>query len=112
MAYASATSDPRFPPVTERDVPRLDLEISVLSPLRQIRSVDEIDVGRHGLVVKGGGRHGLLLPQVATEAGWDSETFLGYTCEKAGLSRDAWRSDDTKIFVFTALVFGEKEHTH
>ncbi len=113
MAHASATSDPRFTPVTESDLQRLDVEISVLSPLCLIRSIEEIEVGRHGLVVRGGAGHGLLLPQVATEAGWDAETFLGFTCEKAGLSRDAWRNEDTRIYVFTALVFGkEKERTH
>jgi len=108
MARAAATSDPRFMPVAEDEVDSLDIEISVLTPLRRIRSRDEIVVGTHGLVVERGPHRGLLLPQVATEAGWDAETFLGYTCEKAGLPRNAWRDPDTKLFVFSAQVFGER----
>jgi AmmeMemoRadiSam system protein A/AmmeMemoRadiSam system protein B len=113
MARASAMNDPRFAPLSEGDLQGLGVEISVLSPVRRIHSVGEIEVGRHGLVVRKGAYHGLLLPQVASEAGWDAETFLEFTCEKAGLDPDAWRDEDTKIFVFTALVFGdEKERTH
>ena len=109
MARAAAMSDPRFMPVAAEEVASLDIEISVLTPLRRIHSHDEIVVGTHGLVVERGPHRGLLLPQVATEAGWDMETFLGCTCEKAGLPRNAWRDPDTKIFVFSAQVFGEKE---
>jgi len=109
MARAAAVSDPRFMPVEEDEVASIGIEISVLTPLRRIRSRDEIVVGTHGLVVEKGSYRGLLLPQVAAEAGWDAETFLGYTCEKAGLPRNAWRDPGTEIFVFSAQVFGEKE---
>ena len=109
MARAAAVSDPRFLPVDEREIPSLDIEISVLTPPRRVRSHDEIVVGTHGLVIENGPHRGLLLPQVATEAEWDVETFLGYTCEKAGLPRNAWRDKETKIFVFSAQVFGEKK---
>lgn len=109
MARAAAVGDPRFVPVDEDEVDSIDIEISVLTPLVRIRSRDEIVVGTHGLVVERGPHRGLLLPQVATEAGWDTVTFLGYTCEKAGLPRNAWRDPETRIFVFSAQVFGEKE---
>jgi AmmeMemoRadiSam system protein B/AmmeMemoRadiSam system protein A len=109
MARAAAVGDPRFVPVDEKEIASLCIEISVLTPLRRIRSFDEVVVGTHGLVVERGPHRGLLLPQVATEAGWDRETFLGFTCEKAGLPRNAWRDSDTKIFVFSAQVFGEKD---
>jgi MEMO1 family protein len=109
MARAAAVGDPRFVPVDEEDVGSIDIEISVLTPLRRILSRDELVVGTHGLVVERGPHRGLLLPQVATEAEWDADTFLGYTCEKAGLPRNAWRDPETKIFVFSAQVFGEKE---
>lgn len=109
MARAAAVGDPRFVPVGEDEIDSLDIEISVLTLLRRIRSRDEIVVGTHGLVVERGPHRGLLLPQVATEAEWDAETFLGYTCEKAGLPRNAWRDPETRIFVFSAQVFREKE---
>jgi hypothetical protein len=107
MARAAALSDPRFLPLVANELPALAIEISVLSPLRLIRSPEEIVVGKHGLVVERGLNRGLLLPQVASEAGWSVETFLGFTCEKAGLPRDAWRDENTRISVFTAVVFGD-----
>ena len=88
------------------EVDEVDIEISVLTPEREIASVDEIEIGRHGLIVQQGHRRGLLLPQVATEYGWDVDTFVGHTCLKAGLPTDAWRSG-ARLFVFEALVFGE-----
>lgn len=109
MARAAALEDPRFPPVTAREEPTLQLEISVMSPLRVITDVNEIEVGRHGLVMTRGLRRGLLLPQVATEWGWDREEFLRHTCRKAGLPPDAWQDPDTTIEVFEAEVFGEGE---
>jgi AmmeMemoRadiSam system protein A len=107
MARAAALNDPRFTPLGEDELPALDIEISAMSPLRRVTSADEIVVGTHGLVIEKGLHRGLLLPQVAVEHGWDAETFLGYTCEKAGLDRNAWRDEDTVIFVFSADVFGE-----
>ena len=86
----------------------IDYEISVLSPLRRVLDVDEIVVGRDGLLVKNGGYEGLLLPQVAEEYGWDRIQFVEQTCVKAGLSRDAWKDEGTDIFRFHAIVFHEE----
>jgi len=90
-AAAAASADPRFPPVMPDELPHLRVEVSVLSPLRSIADLQEIRIGIHGLFVSQTGRHGLLLPQVATEFGWDRETFLRQTCLKAGLPGDAWK---------------------
>ncbi len=107
MALAAAFDDPRFPPLTAAELDALDIEISVLSPLTPIQKVDEIEVGRHGLYIIKGFNRGVLLPQVATEYGWDRTTFLSQTCIKAGLNRDCWK-EGAQILVFTAEVFGEK----
>jgi AmmeMemoRadiSam system protein A len=107
MARAAALEDPRFAPVTVDELDRLQVEISVLSPMFAIAPEDVV-VGRHGLMISDGGRRGLLLPQVAPEFGWDRETFLAQTCRKAGLPMDQWRHG-AKIEAFTAEVFGEKE---
>jgi AmmeMemoRadiSam system protein A len=106
MARASALEDPRFPPVGPHEVPDLQIEISVLSPLERVRDVGEIEVGTHGLVIRKGFYSGLLLPQVATEWGWDRLEFLQQTCLKAGLDRNAWR-EGAEIYRFAAEVFGE-----
>ena len=106
-AAAAATEDPRFPPLAVADVPEVEVEISVLSPLEPVDDVEDIVVGRHGLVVEAGTRRGLLLPQVATEWGWDRDTFLAQTCLKAGLSRHTWKSG-ARIFKFEADVFAEE----
>jgi AmmeMemoRadiSam system protein A len=105
-AIAAATEDPRFPPVTAAEFAECDLEVSVLGPTTPVARPDEIIVGRHGLIVEQHGRRGLLLPQVATEYGWDRETFLAHTCMKAGLPRDAWKTG-ARLFRFEAEVFGE-----
>ncbi len=98
-AEAAAIADPRFPPVTPGELPHLHVEVSVLSPLRPITDPSEIQIGTHGLYISHAGRHGLLLPQVATEFGWDRETFLWQTCLKAGLPGDAWeRGAEIQIF--------------
>lgn len=107
VAAMAAVRDERFLPVTTAELDQLEYEISVLSPLRRVLDIKEIQVGRHGLVVKRGGREGLLLPQVATEQRWDRKTFLEQTCLKAGLPPDSWRDPETDIFHFTAFVFGE-----
>lgn len=109
MAVQAAMHDPRFPPVTEEELPDLDIEISVLSPLEEVADVGAIVVGRDGLIVQDRAHSGLLLPQVATEYGWDRDTFLAHTCLKAGLPADAWKRPDVTIFKFTAEVFGEPE---
>lgn len=105
MAEAAAFRDPRFSPVTERELPDLDIEISVLTPLRKLADVNEIEVGVHGIYIKKGWLSGLLLPQVATEYRWDRETFLENTCMKAGLPANAWKDKDTEIYIFSADVF-------
>jgi uncharacterized protein len=107
-AIAAATEDPRFPPLSAEELPGLELEISVLTPIRPVADTSEIEVGRDGLVAQDGFRRGLLLPQVATERRWDRETFLSHTCLKAGLRPDAWRTG-AKISRFQAEVFGERD---
>ncbi|MBW2039844.1 MAG: AmmeMemoRadiSam system protein A [Deltaproteobacteria bacterium] len=105
MAAAAAFNDPRFPPVTKKELKDLDIEISVLTPLKQIDDTNEIEVGKHGIFIERGFCSGLLLPQVATEYGWDRETFLEQTCFKAGLARHAWKDKETKIYIFSADIF-------
>ncbi|MBZ5548560.1 MAG: AmmeMemoRadiSam system protein A [Acidobacteriia bacterium] len=104
-ARAAAFEDSRFLPVTEEEAARLEVSLSVLSCLFPIQA-EEVEVGRHGLVVCMGGRRGLLLPQVPAEYDWDRETFLEQTCRKAGLPSDAWRKGAT-LDAFTAEVFGD-----
>jgi AmmeMemoRadiSam system protein A len=108
MAVAAATRDPRFYPLGPDELDLIDLEISVLSPLKRIESVEEIRVGVHGLYIEKDLYRGVLLPQVATEYGWDRNTFLAQTCLKAGLDKDAWQ-DDAQIHIFSAQIFGEKK---
>jgi AmmeMemoRadiSam system protein A len=95
-AVAACSADPRFPPVIAEELAGLEIEVSLLGPFEPVASPDEVEVGRHGL----------LLPQVATEWGWDRETFLAQTCHKAGLARDAWKQG-AKVWRFEAEVFGE-----
>jgi AmmeMemoRadiSam system protein A len=111
VATYAALEDSRFTPVTTQELPLLEYEISVLSPLRRVLEIKEIKVGKHGLIMKQGDIEGLLLPQVPVEEHWDRDTFIQQTCLKAGLPRDAWKDDDTDIFMFTALVFGEHSAT-
>jgi AmmeMemoRadiSam system protein B/AmmeMemoRadiSam system protein A len=105
MAKAAALEDPRFSPVTEKELVELEIEISVLTPLEQIKDFKEIVIGRDGLYITKGYNSGLLLPQVAAEYGWTVEEFLEETCHKAGLPYDAYKSKDTKIYKFSAEVF-------
>ena len=105
MAAEAAFNDPRFPPVSEKELKDLDIEISAMTPLKQIDNVEEIEVGKHGIYIEKGFLSGLLLPQVATEYGWDRTTFLEHTCHKAGLQKDAWKEKDTRIQIFSADVF-------
>jgi AmmeMemoRadiSam system protein B/AmmeMemoRadiSam system protein A len=105
MAEAAAFRDPRFGSVTERELPDLEYEISVLTPLQRITDVNEIEVGKHGIYMKKGWNSGLLLPQVATEYGWDRQTFLEHTCQKAGLPTNAWKDKSTEIYIFSADIF-------
>lgn len=107
MARASAFDDPRFPPLSVEELAEVEIEISVLTPPRRIASPDDIVVGTHGLIVELGPRRGLLLPQVATDYGWDRVEFLENTCLKAGVPPDAWRDPETLIYAFSADVFAE-----
>ena len=108
-ARAAAFEDTRFYPVTIEEATQLKIELSVLSPPRPI-SAEEVEVGRHGLLISLAGQRGLLLPQVPTERNWDRTTFLQQTCRKAGLPPDAWQKGAV-IEAFTAEVFGEKSNS-
>jgi AmmeMemoRadiSam system protein A len=103
---SAAINDFRFPPVTAAELEDILIEISALSPFRPISSPEEIQVGRHGLLIRRDVRVGLLLPQVASDRGWDRNEFLRAICIKAGLPSDAWR--DADLYVFTAEVFEEE----
>ena len=110
VAKSAALSDPRFPPMREDELNEIELDISVLSPLKEISDISEIEVGKHGLLIEKGGFKGLLLPQVAIEQNWDRIKFIEQTCYKAGLNKDAWKESDTIIKTFSAEVFGEKSN--
>jgi AmmeMemoRadiSam system protein A len=105
-AVAACSADPRFPPVIAEELAGLEIEVSLLGPFEPVASPDDVEIGRHGLLVEQNRQRGLLLPQVATEWGWDRETFLAQTCHKAGLPRDAWKQG-AKVWRFEAEVFGE-----
>jgi AmmeMemoRadiSam system protein A len=107
VAVSSAFDDPRFPPLSPEEWPQVRIEISVLSPFESITDPQRITVGVHGIMVRNGHRSGLLLPQVATEQGWDRETFLAHSCRKAGLPADAWRLPETRIEIFSATLIHE-----
>lgn len=109
VAEKAAIEDYRFLPVTKEELYDIQIEISVLSPLRLIKDINEIEVGKHGLIIEQGGYRGLLLPQVATEYGWDRETFLNQTAHKAGLSSDQWKNPKTRIFTFTVEIVKERK---
>lgn len=110
MAEAAACRDPRFYPMKPDDLDNFEIEISVLTPMRHIDSIDEIKVGEHGLYIEKNSFRGVLLPQVATEYGWDRETFLDQTCIKAGLKRTDWQ-EGASIYVFSAQVFHDEGDT-
>jgi AmmeMemoRadiSam system protein B/AmmeMemoRadiSam system protein A len=108
MAVASSTEDNRFDPVSVKEISRLEIEISILSPLKKISSPDEIILGKHGIYIKKGYASGTFLPQVATETGWSLEEFLGHCArDKAGIGWDGWR--EAQLFTYEACVFSEKE---
>lgn len=110
LAISSATRDPRFPPVKYDDLKDIHIEISVMSPLKKVENTNEIVMGKHGVYVKKGFNSGLFLPQVATETGWDKETFMAELCRgKAGLPANAWKDKNTEIYIFTADIFGEEK---
>lgn len=109
MARAAAFKDSRFRPVTAQEIDDLSIEISVLTPVREIENPDEIEVGKHGIIISADGRRGLLLPQVAVEWKWGRETFLDQTCVKAGLAPGRWRQPGVKIEIFSAEIFSEDD---
>jgi hypothetical protein len=106
-ATHAALHDPRFRPVSASELPHLEYEVSVLSPLRRVLDVQQIKIGEHGLLMKNGDSEGLLLPQVPVEQKWDLPTFLEQTCRKARMASNCWRDENTDIFSFTAVVFNE-----
>jgi AmmeMemoRadiSam system protein A len=105
-AVAACSEDPRFPAVVPAEIDALSVEISILGPLEAIRGPEDVEVGRHGLVVEQRSHRGLLLPQVAVEWQWNSLQFLEHTCRKAGLAPDAWKRGGS-LWRFEAEVFGE-----
>jgi len=106
-ATSAALEDPRFNPMRSEEIEDMDVEVSLLSPLQRIRP-EEIEIGKHGLLVEQGFQRGLLLPQVATEYGLDRDQFLRETCHKAGLPGEAWKAPDTRIYGFTCEIMGEQ----
>lgn len=106
LAAVVSDSDPRFDPVTPSELGAIEIEISVLTPEREVASPEEVEVGRHGVIIEQGAHRGLLLPQVAAEQRWDRDTLLAHACRKARLPSDAWRRG-ARILVFEAQVFGE-----
>lgn len=108
-ARSAAFEDTRFPPVTREEIPNIEVSLSILSPLQPIRAED-VEVGKHGLLISQHGHRGLLLPQVPAEHGWDCVTFLEQTCYKAGLPPDAWHKG-AKLEAFTAEVFGDGDRS-
>jgi AmmeMemoRadiSam system protein A len=108
MAVAAASEDPRFPALRAEEVAELQVSVSALAPPHKLADPRrDVEVGRHGLIVKKGWNRGALLPRVATEHGWDAETFLKQTCLKAGLPPSSWREPDCEIEGFEAEEFGE-----
>jgi AmmeMemoRadiSam system protein A len=110
MAIAAASRDPRFAPVTPEEFNRLIIEISVLGDHGRVSGPDDIVIGEHGITIDSQGRRGLLLPQVASDNGWDAETFLQHVCAKAGMPPDSWREQSSELERFTAQVFSETTH--
>ncbi|MBN1793855.1 MAG: AmmeMemoRadiSam system protein A [Candidatus Omnitrophica bacterium] len=107
MALQAAFHDPRFHPLQSEEVNSITIELSILSEFQRIQAPSEIHIGLHGLYIRKGFFSGLLLPQVAARYGWDRDTFLRHICIKAGLPEDAWRDDESELFVFSADVFSE-----
>ena len=107
-ARSAAFQDPRFVPLGRNELDRVTIEVSLLLPPVDVTAFDEIEVGRDGLIVYNGGFHGLLLPQVAVDYGWDRDTFLSQTCWKAGLQKDAWKDPETIVQRFESIVFREE----
>jgi hypothetical protein len=109
-SIAAATEDPRFPPVSLKEMDEITIEVTVLTPPEKLNKKElpkQIEIGRHGLIVKAGYFSGLLLPQVAVEYNFDEEEFLAQTCMKAGLPADCWLMDETEVYRFEGQIFQE-----
>lgn len=110
MAIEASTADPRFDRVEKNEIQDIEVEVSVLFPKKRIKSLDEFELGRHGVIVKRGYASGVFLPQVAIETGWTKEEFMENLCEgKACLPPDSYKDKDTEVYIFEAQVFNEKE---
>jgi len=108
VSLLSATDDPRFRPMNHAELADVHIEISVLTPMRLAHSPDEVIVGKHGVMIRAGGRGGLFLPQVPKEQGWDRDEYLSTLCwMKAGLPADAWRKPEVQLYLFEAEIFEE-----
>lgn len=108
-AVKAGVSDPRFPQVKAQELKKIDMEISVMTPLQKINNYKKIRLGTDGVIIKMGSRQAVYLPQVAIETGWNLDEFLSHLCEKAWLPADAYKSAGMEFYIFQALVFGEKE---
>ena len=104
MAVSAATSDPRFSPLTTKEFNQITIKVAILSPMQRMQP-DQIEVGKHGVLITHYGKRGVLLPEVAAEREWSRETFLENVCRKAGLPGDAWQQG-AKIYGFSSVVFG------
>jgi AmmeMemoRadiSam system protein A len=109
MAQSAAFHDPRFSPVKESELPQLRIEISVLSELEPVKDINEIVIGRDGLMLEHPYGSGLLLPQVAVEWNWDLKTFLEHICHKAGVRPGSWKDEQARLYRFSAEIFQEPE---
>lgn len=107
MARAAAFEDPRFPPLEAEELDSVEFEITVLGPMENMKDPSELLIGKHGLYIVHRGRAGVLLPQVATEQGWDRWEFLDRVCWKAGLPEGSWKEPGARVYLFEGLAFGE-----
>ena len=105
MARAAAFEDTRFPPLNLAEFERIKVELSILGPIERCLNPNDIEIGRHGLMIRQGRHSGLLLPQVAMDRQWDQVTFLNQTCRKAGLADQAWNDPKSELYWFEAEVF-------
>jgi len=107
MAKSASTEDPRFPSITIEELDKIEIEISVLSPLEKVDKIEDITVGKDGLLMKRNFYQGLLLPQVATENNWTLNEFLSHTAMKSGMEPDSWKDKNTEIYKFQADIFNQ-----
>jgi AmmeMemoRadiSam system protein A len=106
-AIAAATRDPRFHQANLSEMPELEIEISVLTPLQPLERIEDLEIGVHGLYIKDGVHSGLLLPQVATAHNWNRTQFLQQACKKAKIREDTWQDSETEVYLFSSQVVGE-----